>query len=421
MMAAPKNTLAIVSLSGQGLETLPRPGGFAALTPLALGAGQSGDPVAARIAACRLAQDAGADWMIALDEGEELGADALELATPALGLFDAVFGSVHVLGSGDAVARLSRLDFDSADRLPHALLNWRLPKAHLVRPAVALAALERIAPADPADWHVAYLFALWDAARCLKSAQPMLVVAEEPRPLDESARAAVLQRLADQPLFLPVIHGETTYWLPYTGKNPGIEREPTRGQFFEAMELEELRKVIRPGARVVDIGANTGNHTVFFAGPMRAQSVLAIEPLPPAITALTASVARNGLTNVDLSRLGIGIGAREGRARLVFSQRGGFGSTSLEADPAGDIRIAPLDAVVSGPVDFLKIDVEGMELEVLAGAERVIAQSRPRIFIEIANRNTMAFMQWSERADYRVTRIFTDKGHANYLVEAGRG
>ena len=67
---------------------------------------------------------------------------------------------------------------------------------------------------------------------------------------------------------------------------------------------------------------------------------------------------------------------------------------------------------------MLKIDVEGMELEVLAGAERVIAESRPKIFIEIVNRNTMAFMAWLERADYRVTRIFTDKGHANYLVEA---
>ena len=80
----------------------------------------------------------------------------------------------------------------------------------------------------------------------------------------------MLQRLADKPVFLPIVHGDAVYHLPYTGRNAGIEREQSRGLFFEAMELEELRKVVRPGRAVVDVGANTGNHTIFFAGPMKA-------------------------------------------------------------------------------------------------------------------------------------------------------
>ena len=114
----------------------------------------------------------------------------------------------------------------------------------------------------------------------------------------------MLQRLADEPVFLPIIHGDDVYHLPYTGRNAGIEREQSRGLFFEAMELEELRKVVKPGAHVVDVGANTGNHTIFFAGPMEAASVVPFEPLPAAAAALRASVERNALTNVDLSRLG---------------------------------------------------------------------------------------------------------------------
>ena len=86
----------------------------------------------------------------------------------------------------------------------------------------------------------------------------------------------MLQRLADEPVFLPIIHGDAVYYLPYTGRNAGIEREQSRGLFFEAMELEELRKVVGPGAHVVDVGANTGNHTIFFAGPMKAASVAAV-------------------------------------------------------------------------------------------------------------------------------------------------
>ena len=226
----------------------------------------------------------------------------------------------------------------------------------------------------------------------------------------------VLRRLAEEPVFLPIIHGDAIYHLPYTGRNAGIEREQTRGLFFEAMELEELRKVVRPGARIVDVGANTGNHTIFFAGPMKAASVTPLEPLPAAANALRASVLRNGLKNVDLSHLGIGIAGKPGRARLVFSTRGGLGATSLEPDPAGEISVATLDSVISDPVDFLKVDVEGMEMSVLAGSQELIAKSRPLIFIEIANRNTMAFCDWLNTAGYEVARIFTDKGHANYLI-----
>ena len=168
--------------------------------------------------------------------------------------------------------------------------------------------------------------------------------------------------------------------------------------------------------RIVDVGANTGNHTIFFAGPMKAAMVTPLEPLPSASAALRASVLRNGLANVDLSRLGTGIADHSGRARLVFSERGGLGATSLVADPSGDIVIDTLDAMITEPVDVLKIDVEGMEMSVLAGADRVIKRSRPLIFIEIANQNTPAFSAWLSQAGYQVERIFTDKQHANYLI-----
>ena len=228
----------------------------------------------------------------------------------------------------------------------------------------------------------------------------------------------MLQRLANQPVFLPIVHGDAVYHLPYTGRNAGIEREQSRGLFFEAMELEELRKVVQPGAHIVDVGANTGNHTIFFAGPMKAASVLPFEPLPAAAAALRAERERNALTNVDLSRLGVGVSDQEGRMRLVFSGRGGLGATSLEPDPTGEIVVAPLDSMVSGRVDLLKIDVEGMEMSVLTGSRELIRRWRPLIFIEIANRNTPALMAWLKAANYRVARIFTDKGHANYLLSS---
>src|SRR5690606_9457839 len=146
--------------------------------------------------------------------------------------------------------------------------------------------LAGIAGGTRRNWRLDYLFDLWESTRCLKSAQPLLELDADPGPLDVEGREHVLSRLMERPVYLPIVHGDSTYHLPYTGRNAGIEREQSRGLFFEAMELEELRKVVRPGAHVVDVGANTGNHTVFFAGPMKAASVTPFEPLPAAAQAL---------------------------------------------------------------------------------------------------------------------------------------
>ena len=93
-----------------------------------------------------------------------------------------------------------------------------------------------------------------------------------------------------------------------------------------------------------------------------------------------------------------------------------FGATSLAPDPSGEIAVSPLDSMLDEPIDLLKIDVEGMEMSVLAGAVGVIARWRPLIFVEVANRNTADFSAWLRNAGYRVALAFTDKGHANFLV-----
>ncbi len=410
-----RNSIAVMYFSGHEPEAQPPRGGFGKVSFHQL-PDLDPDTVSAQLAAVDLASEAGAEWMIVLAPGVSLSGEAFKLVAPALTLHDAIFGAAHVLHSEEPVSRLTRLAFDTADRLPHALLNWWVPQTHMVRTRIARHILGKMAGKGGANWWLDYLFELWREALCLKSAQPLLELDAEPQGLGAEGRSDVLRRLAEEPIFLPIVHGDTVYHLPYTGRNAGIEREQSRGQFFEAMELEELRKVITPGARILDVGANTGNHTIFFAGPMKAGLVVPFEPFPDAAAALRASVKRNGLTNVDLSHLDVGVSDRAGRATLVFSVRGGLGATSLVSDAKGEIGVATLDSMISGPIDFLKIDVEGMEMNALAGAARLIAQSKPLIFIEIANANTTAFVEWLRAMEYKVLRIFTDKGHANYLI-----
>lgn len=397
----------------------PRRGAFSAVRVFGLSEGKSSNGIAERLKAAELARQAGCKWMIALRDGERLSPDALELVAPSLDLFDAIFGAAHVRSEKEAVAKLSRLAFDSSDRLPHALLNWWVPDSHIVRTDVAADVIDRVAKRADSEWAIDYLFEIWGNARCLKTAQPLLVLDDPPSPRSPAERQAVLKRLAENPIYFPIVYGEDVYHMPYTGMNAGIEREQTRGLFFEAFELEELRKLVGPGATIVDVGANTGNHTIFFAGPMKAAKVTPLEPLPRACTTLRTSVQRNHLTNVDLSQLGVGVAERPGRARLVTSDRGGMGATGLALDENGDIFVETLDTIIHDRVDLLKIDVEGMELPVLAGARNIIGRDRPLIFIEIANENTLGFSAWLKDSAYRVVRVFPDKGHVNYLIEPG--
>src|SRR5262249_30949050 len=154
---------------------------------------------------------------------------------------------------------------------------------------------------------------------------------------------------------------------------------------YEHEELAYLAAKFPPGLRIVDAGANTGNHTVFFAGPMRAEIVLPIEPDPHAALALRRAVAANGFANVDLTALGEAVGALPDRMRRVASEGGGLGATRLVPDPAGEVPVLRLDDFVRDPVELLKIDVEGMEMDVLAGAAALIARDLPALFIEVAD------------------------------------
>lgn len=405
--------LAVVAPPDAFPPSAARTGRFASVVHQAWPANPDGGERAWQAAALAAAADAGCDWMLLLHPGERLADDALDLVSPALEAYDAVFPAVHVDGSGEAVWRPSRLAFDEAARLPHALLHWWVGRTHFVRVDAARAVWDGFPPGGDAD---DYLFALWSGRRCIKLAQPLLAVDAEPALCGAARRARILERLRRDPVFLPVSAAGRTYALPYTGGNAGIEREQTRGLFFEAAELEHLSVRLGPGRRIADVGANTGNHTVYFAGPMRARSVVPFEPLPEVAAVLASAVRRNHLGNVDLTKLGLGVSDREGRARAVRSERGGFGAARLEADAGGEIPVVRLDDVLTDGADFLKIDVETMEMNVLTGAEKIIKRYRPVIFIEISNDNVSLFMDWVGTARYRIERIFSDKGHSNYLI-----
>jgi FkbM family methyltransferase len=366
------------------------------------------------------AKEHGFAWLLAVSAAETLAPDIFVKTAPALRLHDAVWG-----GAGSAATgRLERITRLAAQDLPtffHAALRWWIGPSHFVRPEAALRALQS---SGTAGWYADYMLSLWKSCRAYKTAQCLTQFRDAVSPVAEADRVRLIEHLEREPVFMSVRFGAAVFRLPYTGVNPVLEREQMRGLFFEQEELEFLAERLPQGLRIIDVGANTGNHTLFFATVMAAEKVTPIEPHPRAVAAIRATVDANALANVDLSCVGHAVGAGKGRLKAANSTSAGLGATHYLADQEGPVRLSRLDDLIAGAVGFIKIDVEGMEIDVLAGARSTIAKYRPFIFIEVLDTAIGSFMAWLDKAGYCVEKLFPDKTHCNYFVapaERSRG
>lgn len=197
-----------------------------------------------------------------------------------------------------------------------------------------------------------------------------------------------------------------------------IQRHHRQGRFYEARELERLRAHVRPGAVILDIGANIGNHAMFFAIELEAARVVPIEPNPVAYRLLISNVVLNRLRGViDLGFLGVGLSDRREDGFGVEDRVRNIGAARLRPGE-GTVQTHPGDTLFQGIApDLVKIDVEGMEMQFLAGLEKTIATHRPVLFVEVDAGNDEAFHRWAEAADYAVARQWQRyKSNRNYLL-----
>jgi FkbM family methyltransferase len=205
-------------------------------------------------------------------------------------------------------------------------------------------------------------------------------------------------------------------------ENPAdhIQKSHVHGKFYEINQLTAHRDVIARQSTVVDVGANVGNHTIFYAQHTPAKRVYPIEANPAAIDILSKTVAGNPRLQgkIDLGQLGVAVGREQGTVSIVAAQPNNLGGTKFSAlSDSGAIKCVRLDSLqFEGRIGFMKIDVERTEMDVLAGAEELISRFRPAMAIEVGQPNEQAFWRWADTKKYRVIRAFFDYvGVKNYL------
>jgi FkbM family methyltransferase len=157
-------------------------------------------------------------------------------------------------------------------------------------------------------------------------------------------------------------------------------------------ELQNIHAVINTlsdGAIAIDAGANIGFVSIPLSNWLRSKggTVHAFEVQRMFCHALCGSVALNDINNLFVHNYGLGEAVKELKIPLQnYSQVKDFGMVSLkEQEDIGDhenVKITTIDSLNLDRLDFLKIDVEGMELEVLDGGQETIRKSRPWCWIE---------------------------------------
>ncbi|MEO5373380.1 MAG: FkbM family methyltransferase [Alphaproteobacteria bacterium] len=171
------------------------------------------------------------------------------------------------------------------------------------------------------------------------------------------------------------------------------------------IELAALRRMIQPGQVVLDIGSNIGTHTLAFAeavGPTG--MVVAVEPQRRIFQMMCGNVALNAVPNV--TAYWAAAGAHRGWLHVPvvdYGKAGNYGGLALGEWSQGDrVPVLTIDELGLPACHLIKIDVQGMERDVLTGAVHTIERYRPILYVENDRReNSPALLQQVFDLGYR--------------------
>lgn len=189
--------------------------------------------------------------------------------------------------------------------------------------------------------------------------------------------------------------------------------------------LKQIHNMIGNNKVVIDAGANHGWYSKYFLDVMKAKKVYAYEILPDVFSELYKNLSEYG-DRVDLNC--VGLSAKESEVEMIgfipdskgaywFWYSGektttpkqmGYGKHQHKLKmPEIKLPTKPLDSFkIADKISFIKIDVEGMEIEVLEGGRRLISRDHPVLYVEVCRKNRGLFRKWCMKYGYTDIRSF---------------
>lgn len=205
---------------------------------------------------------------------------------------------------------------------------------------------------------------------------------------------AVIRRVRRYLPFLPVLL-RLPFGVWWVAQRGALDHELTSGN-FEGAELKFAQRFLKPGMTVLDVGAHHGLYTLLASKSVGSTgTVIAIEPSPRERKRLIKNLKINRMKNVAIQKCALG--AKSGEAKLYLTDSLNNWCNSLRQPTntveAVNVPVRPLDELISElkltRIDFIKLDIEGGELDALAGAQQMLRlPGRPVILIEVQDIRT---------------------------------
>lgn len=197
-----------------------------------------------------------------------------------------------------------------------------------------------------------------------------------------------------------------------------VPRRAAEEAFLSSLALE--------GQTVFDVGGDQGIYTLFFARRVgESGRVVTFEPNPESHRRIVANVELNAFRNVDVRR--VALGAEQGTLTLVFpagEPARGSADASIQAQILKsknartiESEVESLDAMIASGLpepDLVKIDVEGLEMDVLRGMRRTLMERRPNLFIEVHG----ADAHGKDENARQIVRLLVDARYSIFHVES---
>jgi FkbM family methyltransferase len=176
-----------------------------------------------------------------------------------------------------------------------------------------------------------------------------------------------------------------------------IGRALSLGNVWEEFMHKYFKKYSDMNKIALDVGANIGTHSIVLSKYYK--KVFAFEPLFYEL--LEKNLELNNINNVDVSPFGLSDKKSKSFIKRVNSNPGASYIDSEKGSESVDLN--SLDNLsFENPICFMKIDVEGHELELINGAKETILKNKPVIIIEIKNKKAYYLL---ESLGYSIKKI----------------
>ena len=197
------------------------------------------------------------------------------------------------------------------------------------------------------------------------------------------------------------------------------------GGSFEPNEFAFLRAVLKPGMVFLDGGANDGLYSLYAARRVAPGGrVLAIEPSTREFERLEANLTLNRLSSVEALKLALG--SETGEATLAIAEPGHEGQNTIGARVSNPkvttsahetVPIETIDGLVEqlelDRLDFVKLDVEGSEVDALDSARAALARFRPIVLLEAEDERLAS----QQRTKQDLLRIVEEIGYELWVFD----